>query len=149
MRVFARDHAEHTERGGHGITATFDRELHNVLGIEVDRVGSKAGARRMLDALVHRQYGEVTRAAEATGVKHLLQTAQHLWITISRREDAIHEIRPGQMQLFLGDGFALVFEEGLGGIAEEFGDFSAHGSISISVGGWQSDELTAHSMLKQ
>jgi hypothetical protein len=35
------------------------------------------------------------------------------------------------MQGPFGNGLALMVEERLGGIAEEFGDFSAHGSISV------------------
>ena len=39
-----RDRAEHAERRGDGVAAALDRQLDDVLGVEVDRVGREAGA---------------------------------------------------------------------------------------------------------
>ena len=90
------------EGGGHSIATACDGEFDDVLRIEVIRVRGKAGAGGMFDALVHRQDGEVARAAEAPGIKQLLQTAQDLGIAIRGNEDAIHKVRAGQVQALLG-----------------------------------------------
>ena len=59
--------AQDAERRGHGVAAAFDRQPHDVLGIEVIRVLREAGAGRMLDALIHRQDREVPRAGQPPG----------------------------------------------------------------------------------
>src|SRR5215470_290792 len=41
VRVLPCNCAENAKRGGDGITATFNCELHNVFGIEIERVWSK------------------------------------------------------------------------------------------------------------
>ena len=56
---------EHAERRGDAVAAAFDGELDDVLGIEVDRVGREARARRVLDALVDRQDRDIARAGQA------------------------------------------------------------------------------------
>ena len=69
VRVFARDRAEHAERGGDGVAAAFHGELHDVFGIETIRVFREARAGGMFDALVHRQDGHITRAGQPAMVE--------------------------------------------------------------------------------
>ena len=61
--VLARDRAEHAERRRDGVAAAFDRELDDVLRVEVDRVRGEARAGGVLDALIDRQDRNVARAA--------------------------------------------------------------------------------------
>ena len=78
MCAYFRDtEPEHAERRGHGVAAALDRELHDVLGVEVGRVRRERRARRVLDALVDRQDRHVAGAAQAAGVEERLQAAQH------------------------------------------------------------------------
>ena len=55
-----------------------------------------------------------------------LQVAQHLRIAVGRREDAVHKIRSGQVEPFLGHGFAFVLQQVFGGIRQQFFNFSIH-----------------------
>ena len=66
---------EHAERRGDGVAAAFDRQLHDVLGVEVGRVRRERRAGRVLDALIDRQDRDVAGAAEPAGVEQRLQAA--------------------------------------------------------------------------
>ena len=132
VRVFAGHRAEHAERGGDGVAAAFHGELHDVFGIEIIGVFREARAGGMFDALVHRQDGHVTRAGQPAMVEQRLQAAQHLWIAVGQREDAVHEIRSGQVEPFLRHRFAFMLQEVFGGIGQKFFNFSIH-SLSISI----------------
>jgi hypothetical protein len=55
VRVFAGDGSENTERGSHGITAAFNRELDDVFTVEIVGILGEAGAAGMLDALIDRE----------------------------------------------------------------------------------------------
>ena len=44
VRVFPRHHAEHAERGGDGVAAAFEGELHDIFRIKIIRVRREAGA---------------------------------------------------------------------------------------------------------
>ena len=57
--------AEHAERRGDGVAAALDRELDDVLGIEVRGVRRERRAGRVLDALIDRQDRDVAGAAPA------------------------------------------------------------------------------------
>ena len=57
--------AEHAERRRHGVAAAFDRQLHDVLGIEVHRVRRERRAGGVLDALIDRQDRHVAGARRA------------------------------------------------------------------------------------
>ena len=54
VRPLAADRAEDAERRGERVAAALDRELHEVLGVEVDGVRREARGARVLDALVDR-----------------------------------------------------------------------------------------------
>ncbi len=78
VRILARYRTERPEGGNHGVAAAGDGELDDVLRVEVDRIGGKRSAGRVLDTLVDRQNGEVTGAGQPARVEELLQTAHHL-----------------------------------------------------------------------
>ena len=54
VRVLAGDGAQHPECRRDRITATLERETHDVLRVEIIRVPRKARARGVLDALIDR-----------------------------------------------------------------------------------------------
>ena len=94
-----RDRAEHADRRGDGVAAALDRELDDVLGVEVARVRREARARRVLDALVDRQDRHVAGAGQAAVVDEPLQVAQHR-AACGRvsTHDAVDEVRARQVQ---------------------------------------------------
>ena len=61
---------------GDGVAAALDRELDDVLGIEVARVRGERRAGRVLDALVDRQDRDVAGAGQPAVVEERLQVAQ-------------------------------------------------------------------------
>ena len=65
VRVFAGDRAQHAKRGRHRIAAALHGQLHDVLRVEIVRVLRETGAAGVLNALIHRQDGNVPGAAEA------------------------------------------------------------------------------------
>src|SRR4029077_7702240 len=111
MRVFARDRAEYAERRDHRVAAALDRELYDLLAVEVDRVGRKRRAGGVLDALVDRKDRKVAGAGEAAMIEEGLQVAQSLDGAVAVLPDAAHEVRAGQVELALGHRLALVLEQ--------------------------------------
>ncbi len=98
MGVLARDHAQHAEGRGHRVAAAFDGEFDDVLRIEVDRILGEAGAGGVFDALVHRQDAQEAGARQPAGIKQTLQVAQNPVVAVRRSEDAVHEVRAGQVE---------------------------------------------------
>ncbi len=131
VRVFARHDAQHAERGSDGVAAAFDGQLHDVFRVKIIRVLREARAGGMFDALIHREDGQVARAGEAATAVKRLKAAQHLRVAVGQRKDAVHEIRSRQVKPFLRHGFALMFQESLGGIGEKFFDFNIHKGKSL------------------
>ena len=86
-----------------GVAAALDRELDEVLRIEVERVGREARAAGVLDALVDGQDAHVAGAAEAPVVVERLQVAQHLRVAVGLDEDALDEVGAGQVQIGRGE----------------------------------------------
>ena len=78
VRIFTRHRPQHTERRGYRVAAAFDGEFDDLGRVEIIRVLGERRARRVLDALVYRQNGQVARARQPPVVEHLLQAAQHL-----------------------------------------------------------------------
>ncbi|MNT10864.1 hypothetical protein D3C72_1457160 [compost metagenome] len=117
--VLARHAGEHAEGGGDAAAAGFDGQAHDVLGVEVDRVFREAGAGRVLDALVHREDREVARAREAAAVEEALEVVDHGLGAIGLHEDAVDEVRTGQVQHLLGDLDRAVLEQIAGRIGAE------------------------------
>ena len=98
VRVLPRDRSEHAERRRDGVAAAFDRELHDVLGIEVRRVRRERRAGRMLDALIDRQDRHVAGAGQPAVIEQRLQAAEHARRSIRDAIDALDEVGPGQVQ---------------------------------------------------
>ena len=62
MRVAARYRRQHAVSGGDAVTAGFNRQLDDVLRIEIQRVGGERGGGGVLDALIDRQDRQVAGA---------------------------------------------------------------------------------------
>ena len=73
----------------------------------------------MLDALVDGEDREVTGAGEAPVIEERLEAAEHPGRAVADRVDPRHEVRAGKVQLRLRDGFALVFEQVVGVVAQD------------------------------
>ena len=101
--ILAGHHPQHAERRSDCIAATFDRQTDDILRVEVIRILGKAGPTGMLDALVHRQDGQITRAGETAVVIHPGQVAEHTVVAVGMRQDAVHEIGTGQVQVIFGN----------------------------------------------
>ena len=82
VRVLTRHGTQHTEGARDGVAAAFERQLDDVLGVEIVRVLCEGCARRVLDALIDRQDRQVARACQSAMIEQRLQTAEHLWIAI-------------------------------------------------------------------
>ena len=128
--VFAGHGTEDAERGGDGVATALDGQLHDVLGIEVNRVLGKAGSRAVLDALIDGEDREVAGVGKAAGAVHALQVGQNARIAVASEMDAVDEIGAGKVQEVLGDGLAGVVEEGVGVGSEEVLDVVDHGLSS-------------------
>ncbi len=70
------DYPEHPERRGEGAALSRQRELGQILRVEVSRVLRETRRGRMLYPLVDRQDRKVPGPSEAAVVEHLLQVAQ-------------------------------------------------------------------------
>jgi len=133
VRVVPRHGAEHAVRGRHGVAAALDGELDDVLGVEVHGIGGERDARRVLDALVDRQDGDVAGAAEAPVVEDFLHRPEDLGAAVGVFPDAVYEVGAGEVELVFGNGLAFVVEQVLGLVAEVLGNGGAgclgHGSM--------------------
>jgi len=72
----------------------------------------------VLDALVDGQDRNIAGACEAAGVVDPLEIVQNALVPVGVGENAIDEVRPGQVELVLRDGFRSVFEKVVGFVAE-------------------------------
>ena len=106
----------------HRVAAALQRQLDDLLGVEVSRVGREGRPGRMLNALVDRQYGHIARARQAPAVGDLLQAADDAWAAVAVQPDAFAEVAAGQSQAVARDGRALVCKQVIGGIAQRCGD---------------------------
>src|SRR5690606_26850480 len=111
-----------TEGGRHGVATSLYRELHDPLRIEVDGIRRKAGPRRVLDPLVHREDGHVTGATESAMIQQGLIGAEHLWRAVRAGQHAIHEVRAGQVKRFAREAPGLVSKQLISGVAEQLGN---------------------------
>jgi len=76
----------------------------------------------MLDALIHREDGQVPGTAQAPVVIHLLQRPQHGDGAIAGSRDAVDEVRARLAQPRCRDGLAAMTEEALGVLPEDLLD---------------------------
>ena len=129
VRVLPRHRAQHAQRRRHRVAAARERQLHDVLGIEVGGVRRKRRARRVLDALVDGQDRNVARARQATSTEQRLQIAHHARRAVGQREDPIHEIGTGKMQVTLRDRLALVRKQLFVAAERRFNLLEIHASI--------------------
>ena len=122
VRVLPRHRSEHAQRRGDGVAAAFDRQLHDVLGVEIHRVRRKRRAGRVLDALVDRQNRDVSGPGEPPVIEQRLQARQHARRPIGDAVDALDVVGPGKMQRLFRDGLALILKQARRFVSENFFD---------------------------
>ena len=66
------------------------------------------------------------RSGEPAMIEHLPQAAQHRGGAVGLRINAVNEFRSGQMQFFPRNGFAMMFEQTFGAVAQELFEFGMH-----------------------
>ena len=134
VHVPARGQAERAERRGDGIAFAGERQLKEVQRIEVGGVLGEARRRRVLDALVDREDGDVPGAAEASVVEHASEVAQH-----RRRAVAVGEhlargsSGPGRVRCSAGNALARVAQEVVRFVAEKRLEVGAHVLVLMRV----------------
>ena len=62
VRVFPAHDAQYAIGGGNAVAAAFNGQLYDVFRIEINRVGGKRGTAAVLNALINREDGAVTRS---------------------------------------------------------------------------------------
>jgi hypothetical protein len=134
MRVATCHRAEDTERRGDRVAAAFDGQLHDVFGVEVQRVSREGGAGGVLDSLVDGQDGDVARPSQTAVVDDGLKVAKHLRRTVGQRPDAVHEIASGEVKRRLRNAFAYVTEQCIGIRPEKVEEGGVHGCNPESSG---------------
>ena len=110
---------ERAQRRGDGVALAGEGELEEVQRIEVGGVLREAGGRRVLDALVHRQDGEVARAAEAPVVEQRAEVAQHRGLRSLSVKTRFEVVRTGEGEALRGEGLGRVAQEGVRVVAQE------------------------------
>jgi hypothetical protein len=76
----------------------------------------------MLHALIYRQYGKVTRAAQSAVIVKRLQAAQHAGLAVFHRYHAIHIIRPRQVQRFFRNASTAMRQQMFGFVPQQLHD---------------------------
>ncbi len=99
----SRHHGKNPEGRGDPVAATRDGEFNDLRRVEIGRVGGKRRGSRVLDALVDRQDRDIARPAHSAVIEKALQIPQDLRRAIGLSHDPAHEVRPGQVQVVLGD----------------------------------------------
>ena len=128
--VAAGDAAEHAEGRTNRVATAFDGELHDIFTVEVNRVLGERSTSGVLNALVDREDGHVTRICEATRAVQTLEVSEDAVIAVGRHESVFDPIGAGQVNLLLLDLRVAEPQEGLCICTEKFLDFAvvAHGA---------------------
>ena len=119
------------------VAAAFDRELHDVVGIEVDRVRREARARGVLDALVDGQDRDVAGAAEAAVPKSVCRLRKTVGVRSESIQTRSRKSGPGSVQQVLGNRLAGVAQHRIGVAAQQLLNLPEHrvSPPSFEVGG--------------
>jgi hypothetical protein len=111
VRILARNRSKHAKGGRHSVATSLDRKLHDVFTVKVIGILCEAGARRMLDALVHRQDRDITGAGQPSGEEDAMKIIQNAHVPVGDRINAIDKISTGQMEALLRDFGILKAEQ--------------------------------------
>jgi len=119
VSVFASYRAENSIGGGHSVTATLDGELYDVLGVKVHGVGSKRGARGVLDALVDGKNAKIAGVGQTPGSVKALEISKNGNGAVGGGPNSVDEIGTGSVDGRCGNGFAFVAQECIGVLTKE------------------------------
>ncbi len=122
VRVPAAHRAEHAERRSNRVAAALDRQLDDRIRVEVGRVDREAGPGAVLDALIDGEDAHVPRAAKTAVSEDLLEIAECRVRAVAPRNDAVDEVRSGEMQQRAVDCLAAVREQRVGLVTEQLLD---------------------------
>lgn len=111
MRVAARYRRQHAVGGSDAVTAGFNRQLDDVLRIEIQRVGGERGGGGVLDALIDRQDRQVAGAGQAAVVEQGLHRTQHAVGTVVIDHYAVNEVVARQVEILGGDSGTAVLQQ--------------------------------------
>ena len=103
---------ERAQRGRDGAAVAGERELQQVQRVEVGRVLREARRGGVLDALVDREDGEVSGAAEAAVVEQRAEIAQHGRGAVAVGEDAAQVVGARQDQVLRRERLGRVARAG-------------------------------------
>ncbi len=120
MRPFSGHAAQDSQCGGDSIAPPLMSQSDNRFGIKVVGIGSKRGARRVLDALVDRQDGEVTTTRQPAMVEERLETAQNANLPVAAEMHFFEPIGSRQVERFLWNVCTGVTKQLLGLFAQLF-----------------------------
>lgn len=129
VSVATRDAAEDTESRTDGVTATFDRELHDIFSVEINGVLREGSTGGVFDTLVNWENGNVTRVSETTCAIEALEVGENAVAAIRGTERVLNPISTRQVDLLFFDFRRIEAQEGLRIGTEKFLDFAvlAHG----------------------
>src|SRR5439155_600785 len=97
-----------------------DRELDDILAVEINGIGRKGRACRVLDALIDGKNREVTRPIQTAMIEERLEIAQNRRFAVAPQPDAADKIGARQVELIFRDRFAPVLEQVTGAVTEDF-----------------------------
>src|SRR6185437_1830868 len=88
-----------------------DRELDDVVRIEILRIRRKRSSGRVLDSLIDRQDRYISCAGETTGRIDRVQAAEDVWIAVGLHPNPVDKVTARELQVLLWDGGAGVIEQ--------------------------------------
>ena len=107
--VFTAHDVQYAKGGGYGITSGFYGQLDDIFRIEIHGVGGEGSASAVLDALVHREDGQVTGVGKSSVADQGLQTSQYLVAAAGIRPYLFYVVRGGNCAecRFVNDGLVI------------------------------------------
>ncbi len=111
VRIFAAHHPEHAQGGSDRVASAFDSKVHDSFGIKASWVLSERRSPGVLDPLIYGQDRKISGAPESTVVEHSLQVHHNLGGSVAQRENSVHKVWAGQVELSGIDGLASVLEQ--------------------------------------
>ena len=84
---------QNTESRSNGITSAFNGQFYNIFRVKIDGIRSERSSGCMLNILVDRKNGHISRICQTTMSQQSLQAAQGLYVTVRVDPYLIDRIR--------------------------------------------------------
>src|SRR5690606_28143551 len=98
MRILSSNNSQVAESRSHCIASTFNRQLYNVFGIEVDGVGREGSTCCMFYSLVYGQDRHIASIGQSACIHDRSKVAQHLRTPVGWHEYFIEKLRARLVQ---------------------------------------------------